>query len=112
MTNETTARRALACLDLTDLGDSTSQEETSRLIARAQTAFGPVAAICIWPQFVSGAAQRLRGQILCGLNLQTCQGSVEQGLADTLAVVRNDIGKASGHLVPGDQPMRFKQATE
>ena len=61
MTARQTALRALACLDLTDLSDSTSQEAAARLIARGQTAFGDVAAICIWPQFVSGAAQRLRG---------------------------------------------------
>ena len=92
MTNETTARRALACLDLTDLGDSTSQEETSRLIARAQTAFGPVAAICIWPQFVSGAAQRLRGShihLATVINFPAGGEDIERAVDDVREALRD-----------------------
>ncbi len=92
MTNETTARRALACLDLTDLGDSTSQEETSRLIARGQTAFGPVAAICIWPQFVSGAAQRLRGShihLATVINFPAGGEDIERAVDDVREALRD-----------------------
>jgi len=56
--------------------------------------------------------QRLSRQILCGLHLQTRQRPVKQRLADALAIMRDDIGKASGHLIPGDQPMGFKQSAE
>ena len=38
------ARRALACLDLTDLADDASEAGAERLCARAATPFGPVAA--------------------------------------------------------------------
>ena len=53
------AARALACLDLTDLTDGCSEADIETLCARAETPHGPVAAICIWPRFVSLAAERL-----------------------------------------------------
>ncbi len=55
------ARRALACLDLTDLNADSSDAAVASLCGRAQTPHGPVAAICIWPRFVSGARPRLAG---------------------------------------------------
>ena len=92
MTMETTARRALACLDLTDLADATSQEEATRLIARGQTAFGPVAAICIWPQFVSGAAQRLRGtgvRLATVINFPAGGEDIERAVEDARQALRD-----------------------
>jgi deoxyribose-phosphate aldolase len=55
-----TARRALACLDLTDLSDTCTQEAAAALVKKALTPFGPVAAVCLWPQHVSMAVERLR----------------------------------------------------
>ena len=55
------ARRALASLDLTDLSDACSFESAASLVARARTPHGPVAAVCLWPQYVSMARERLRG---------------------------------------------------
>ncbi len=46
------ARRALVCLDLTDLSEGSDADAVSRLCERAQTPQGSVAAVCIWPQFV------------------------------------------------------------
>ena len=53
------ARRALGLLDLTDLSDTCSAEAVRRLCQRAVTPHGAVAAICIWPRFVSEAKARL-----------------------------------------------------
>mgnify|MGYP002654696045 CR=1 FL=1 len=53
------ARRALALLDLTDLGDQATEAGTLQICARATTGPVPVAAICIWPQFVSLARRTL-----------------------------------------------------
>ena len=92
MTNRATALRALACLDLTDLSDSTSQEEATRLIARGQTAFGPVAAICIWPAFVSGASQRLRGskiRLATVINFPAGGEDIERAVEDTREALRD-----------------------
>jgi len=56
-----TARRALASLDLTDLADDCDAAAIERLSARAVTAHGPVAAVCIWPRFVAQAGPLLAG---------------------------------------------------
>ena len=55
------ARRALTCLDLTDLGETCSDRAVDALCAKAVTPHGPVAAVCLWPQFVSRAHAALRG---------------------------------------------------
>lgn len=49
------AARALALLDLTDLLDTADEAGLEALCARAVSAPGPVAAICIWPRFVARA---------------------------------------------------------
>lgn len=53
------ARRALACLDLTNLDDNCTDADIDRLCERAVTPHGPVAAVCIWPRFVAQARERL-----------------------------------------------------
>ena len=55
------ARRALACLDLTDLTDNCTPAAIDALCARATGPHGRVAAICIYPRFVKQAAPRLAG---------------------------------------------------
>lgn len=55
------ARRALACLDLTDLSDDASETGAVRVCERAVTPFGPVAAVCLWPPFVAAAKRALDG---------------------------------------------------
>ncbi|GAB4226504.1 MAG: deoxyribose-phosphate aldolase [Kiloniellaceae bacterium] len=60
MTEKAEARRAIAArairlLDLTSLGDSDDVETISALCNRALTAPGPVAAVCIWPRFITAA---------------------------------------------------------
>lgn len=55
------AQRALALLDLTDLSDTCTEAQIERLCAQAKTPHGPVAAVCIWPQHVKLARQRLAG---------------------------------------------------
>lgn len=60
MSDTDLALRALRLLDLTDLSDQASETGTLQLCARAVAAPGPVAAICIWPQFVKLARQALK----------------------------------------------------
>jgi deoxyribose-phosphate aldolase len=54
-----TASRALGLIDLTNLNDDCTPEDIDALIDQAQTHFGHVAAICIWPRFVAQARKRL-----------------------------------------------------
>ena len=53
------AERALPMIDLTDLSENCNHEAIEVLCARAQTEFGPVGAICIWPRFVAHAHKLL-----------------------------------------------------
>ena len=59
MTLQDQAKQALACLDLTSLNDGDSEASTAALCAKAQTAFGNVAAVCVWPRFVAQARAAL-----------------------------------------------------
>jgi deoxyribose-phosphate aldolase len=54
------ARRALACLDLTNLDENCTTDDIGKLCARATTPHGHVAAICIYPRFVKWAKTRLK----------------------------------------------------
>lgn len=53
--HEDTAKAALSLLDLTDLSDTCDEAAIETLCDKAQTPFGTVAAICIWPRFVAEA---------------------------------------------------------
>jgi len=61
MSDADVARRALECLDLTDLSDACSEPAVDALCAKALTPHGPVAAVCLWPQFVGRARRALQG---------------------------------------------------
>lgn len=56
-----TAALALACLDLTNLDEDCDAEAVEQLCASAVTRHGPVAAVCVWPEFVAQAKSLLHG---------------------------------------------------
>ena len=55
------ARRALALVDLTSLSGGETDEDIAALCAQAQTPAGPVAAVCVYGQFVTTAVRELAG---------------------------------------------------
>jgi deoxyribose-phosphate aldolase len=57
------ARLALACLDLTSLNDQDTEADIAALCTRAQSRFGPVAAVCVWPRLAAFARTQLPGHI-------------------------------------------------
>jgi deoxyribose-phosphate aldolase len=61
MSDAELARRALRSLDLTELSDSCSEHLIDELCRKALTPHGPVAAVCVWPQFVRRAHEALEG---------------------------------------------------
>ncbi|RDI59421.1 deoxyribose-phosphate aldolase [Microvirga subterranea] len=61
MSDVETAQRALRCLDLTDLTDTCTDQAIDALCAKAVDPRGPVAAVCVWPQFVKRAQDNLKG---------------------------------------------------
>lgn len=57
--SKSVAAAALACLDLTELGDTATEEATLALVDRATSQAGSTAAVCIWPRYVAAARLRL-----------------------------------------------------
>ncbi|MEE1611751.1 deoxyribose-phosphate aldolase [Microvirga sp. CF3016] len=55
------ATRALRSLDLTDLNETCTDQAIDALCKRALDPRGPVAAVCVWPQFVRRARENLKG---------------------------------------------------
>ncbi len=92
MSDRDAALRALKLLDLTELGDSCREDHVEALIQKAQTPHGPVAAICIWPQFVSIARHRLEGspvRIATVINFPKGGDDVERAIEDTAEALKD-----------------------
>ena len=81
------ASRALPLLDLTNLKDDCTPEQIVTLCGRAQSAFGPTAAICIWPRFVMQARTLLGPdspiRIATVVNFPSGEMKTEDVLAET-----------------------------
>lgn len=77
------ARRVLGLIDLTDLNATSSDTAIAALCAKADTPYGKVAAICIWPRFVKGAKPLLKGT---GIHIATVV-NFPDGDEDTAPVV-------------------------
>lgn len=58
--NQSVTQQILSMIDLTSLNDSDSPADIRRLCAKAMTSLGPVAAVCIYSEFVSLARQALK----------------------------------------------------
>lgn len=59
LTDPTRDQRVLSLIDLTLLGDDDHVADVEALCDAAITPYGNVAAVCVWPQFVSTAVGRL-----------------------------------------------------
>ncbi|MFR1031516.1 MAG: hypothetical protein ACLSE6_02910 [Alphaproteobacteria bacterium] len=60
MDDVTAAKILIGCLDLTSLGDHDTEYRIEDLCAKADTPYGHVAAVCIWPQFIPLAKKKLK----------------------------------------------------
>lgn len=86
------AARALALLDLTDLSETCTNDDIDALCERAFTPHGPVAAICIWPQFITHARACLDGRALriaTVVNFPSGNQSVDQVIAQTQKAIND-----------------------
>jgi deoxyribose-phosphate aldolase len=82
-----TARLALSCLDLTDLTESCTEQAIDALCVKAAGPHGPVAAVCVWPQFVSRARGDLAGspvRIATVVNFPAGGEDIERVIDDTM----------------------------
>ncbi|HEX8417613.1 MAG TPA: deoxyribose-phosphate aldolase [Methylobacterium sp.] len=78
------ARRAIPLLDLTDLGDACTAGAIDALCARARE--HGVAAVCVWPQYVTLAARGLAGspvRIATVVNFPAGGDDIERAVQDT-----------------------------
>ena len=84
------ARQALACLDLTSLNDGDTEADIAALCAKAQTPFGPVAAVCVWPRFVAQARAALPAAIKVAAVADFPDGALDlpRALADVAAIAQ------------------------
>ncbi|MBO0903221.1 deoxyribose-phosphate aldolase [Jiella sp. MQZ13P-4] len=92
MAGGTAARRAkalIARLDLTNLAEDCSEADVAALCDRAETPAGPVAAICIWPEFVAFARRELSARIKVAtvVNFPMGGADVDATLAETRQAV-------------------------
>lgn len=100
------ARIALACLDLTSLNDGDDAASIDALCAKAQTPFGNVAAVCVWPRFVAQARRLLPASVRVAAVADFPEG--ELNLARALADVES-IAQAGGQEVDVVLPWRALQ---
>lgn len=84
------ARTALACLDLTSLNDADTPADIDALCRRARTAHGDVAAVCVWPRFVTQARAALPASIKVAAVANFHDGAldVQRALADIAAIAQ------------------------
>lgn len=84
------ARLALACLDLTSLNPQDTERTVTDLCRRAQTRFGPVAAVCVWPQLAAAARACLPDQIAVAAvaNFPHGGADIAAALRDTAQIVQ------------------------
>lgn len=84
------ARLALSCLDLTSLNEDDTEVRVAQLCARAQSPFGPVAAVCVWPRFATFARRLLPECIAVAAvaNFPHGHDDMAQALRDTERIVR------------------------
>ncbi len=104
------ARLALACLDLTSLNDNDTEADVARLCARAQCAYGPVAAVCVWPRFAGFARSQLPAHIAVAAVANFPDGSADitRALSDTHMIVLSgaqevDLVLPYTRLIAGDE---------
>jgi deoxyribose-phosphate aldolase len=84
-----TARIALACLDLTSLGEHDTPADIERLRKRALGRFGTPAAVCVWPRLAAAARARLPAAVAVAAvaNFPAGGTDVESALRDTREIV-------------------------
>lgn len=83
------ATLALHCLDLTSLNNGDTEADIVALCQRAQSRYGNVAAVCVWPRFVALARRLLPPSIAVAAVANFPDGGldVDRALADVRQIV-------------------------
>ena len=106
----TNARLALACLDLTSLNDTDTEADIAKLCERAQSPFGPVAAVCVWPRLAAFARKQLPLNIAVAAvaNFPDGSANVERAVREVGTIVQSgaqevDVVLPYRTLMAGDE---------
>ncbi len=106
----TSARIALACLDLTSLNDGDTEADIATLCQRAQGPCGPVAAVCVWPRLAAFARAQLPASISVAAVANFPHGNTDVNAAvrDTQQIVQAgaqevDVVLPFKALIAGDE---------
>lgn len=85
------AALALSCLDLTSLNTQDTEADIARLCQRAQSPFGPVAAVCVWPRLAAFARRQLPAHIAVAAVANFPDGSMDlqRAVSDTSDIVQS-----------------------
>jgi deoxyribose-phosphate aldolase len=104
------ARLALACLDLTSLGEDDSETNIWRMCQRAQSTLGSVAAVCVLPHFAAFARKQVPEHIAVAsvANFPDGSADVQRALRDTAMIVQSgaqevDLVLPYTNLIAGDE---------
>ena len=97
------ARRAIGCIDLTDLDDDCTADDVERLCAAARQ--HGVAAVCVWPDFVAQAATALAGSDVRVATVINFPTGDERAHASAVLAARASRMKPSLPLSPSQKEM-------
>jgi len=92
-----TARRALGLVDLTNLDDVVTDEDIRALCARATGPHGSVAAVCVWPRFVTTAKDALHAGAVRVATVTNFPSGAEPR-ADVVAQTRAALGDGADEI--------------
>ena len=114
------ALRALHLLDLTDLSENCLEDHIEKLVQRAMSPFGPVAAVCVWPQYVSLCVHRLQEKdipVATVINFPKGSDFVERAIDDAEEAIKDgvleiDLLMPYHAYLAGDEPITRSMIAE
>lgn len=91
------AARVLRLIDLTNLSEDCTEDDVVELCARAHGVHGSVAAVCVWPRFVSRAVKELAGT---GVKVATVVNFPRgnDGVDEVLGLVERCVGEGADEI--------------
>jgi deoxyribose-phosphate aldolase len=91
------ARRAIALLDLTELGDGATDADVAALCAKAVGPYGTVAAVCVWPRHVALAVETLWGSSVRVVTVVNFP-SGDEPVADVVAATQQALADGADEI--------------
>ncbi len=118
--NTELAKKLLTMLDLTNLSENCREDHIEALIRKSLNPAGEVAAICVWPQFVSLAAHLLQDKqvrVATVINFPKGGDNVERAIDDAEEALKDgadeiDLVMPYHAFLAGDEPITRSMIAE